>query len=40
MLLVFCFDYSDNPQAWHDSLGLLAKEVAPKLTGLSPAKAA
>ncbi len=40
MLLVFCFDYSANPEAWHESLGLLAKEIAPKLKGLSPAKAA
>ena len=37
MLLVFCFDYQDNPQAWHDSLGMLQKEVMPKLAHLKPA---
>jgi alkanesulfonate monooxygenase SsuD/methylene tetrahydromethanopterin reductase-like flavin-dependent oxidoreductase (luciferase family) len=36
-LLLFCFDYSENPEAWRDSMRLLAEEVMPKvahLTGL------
>ncbi len=39
-LLVFCFDYADKAEAWHDSLGLLSKEVMPKLQHLKPAPAA
>ena len=35
-LLVFCFDYADKAEAWHSSLGLLAKEVMPKLQHLKP----
>src|SRR6266852_6363054 len=35
-LLLFCFDYSDNPQAWRHSMELLAKEVMPKVAHLSP----
>jgi len=35
-LLVFGFDYSENPQAWHNSLRLLAEEVAPRITHLTP----
>ena len=35
-LLVFGFDYSDNPQAWHNSLRLLAQEVAPRVKHLTP----
>ena len=31
-LLVFGFDYSDNPGAWHNSLRLLAEEVERTLT--------
>ena len=27
---VFCFDYADNPEAWRNSMGLLANEVLPK----------
>jgi alkanesulfonate monooxygenase SsuD/methylene tetrahydromethanopterin reductase-like flavin-dependent oxidoreductase (luciferase family) len=42
VLLVFCFDYQDKPEAWHTSLGMLANEVMPKLKHLVPkaAKAA
>jgi alkanesulfonate monooxygenase SsuD/methylene tetrahydromethanopterin reductase-like flavin-dependent oxidoreductase (luciferase family) len=36
-LLVFGFDYADNPEAWHNSLRLLAQEVAPRITHLTPA---
>ena len=36
-LLVFGFDYADNPEAWHNSLKLLANEVAPKVKHLMPA---
>jgi alkanesulfonate monooxygenase SsuD/methylene tetrahydromethanopterin reductase-like flavin-dependent oxidoreductase (luciferase family) len=35
-LLLFCFDYSDNPKAWHHSMELLAKEVMPKVAHLLP----
>ena len=35
-LLVFCFDYADQPEAWHTSLGMLAGEVMPKLKHLMP----
>ncbi len=38
-LLLFCFDYSENPQAWHHSMELLAKEVIPKVAHLSPGRA-
>jgi alkanesulfonate monooxygenase SsuD/methylene tetrahydromethanopterin reductase-like flavin-dependent oxidoreductase (luciferase family) len=36
-VLVFGFDYSDNPNAWHTSLRLLAEQVAPKIRHLTPA---
>ena len=39
-LLVFGFDYVDKSEAWHDSLGLLAKEVMPQLGHLKPKPAA
>ncbi|MEZ5856911.1 MAG: LLM class flavin-dependent oxidoreductase [Hyphomicrobiaceae bacterium] len=40
-LLVFGFDYVENPKAWQNSLSLLAKEVLPKVKHLTPkAKAA
>src|SRR3974390_2662496 len=29
-LLLFCFDYSEDPNAWHQSMRLLAEEVIPK----------
>jgi alkanesulfonate monooxygenase SsuD/methylene tetrahydromethanopterin reductase-like flavin-dependent oxidoreductase (luciferase family) len=35
-LLLFCFDYSENPQAWRHSLELLAKEVMPRFRSLVP----
>ena len=35
-LLVFCFDYSENPKAWHHSMELFAKEVMPRFKGLIP----
>jgi alkanesulfonate monooxygenase SsuD/methylene tetrahydromethanopterin reductase-like flavin-dependent oxidoreductase (luciferase family) len=35
-LLLFCFDYTDNPKAWRHSMELLAKEVMPKFKGLVP----
>ena len=35
-LLVFGFDYADNPQAWHHSLKLLAEEVGPRVAHLTP----
>jgi alkanesulfonate monooxygenase SsuD/methylene tetrahydromethanopterin reductase-like flavin-dependent oxidoreductase (luciferase family) len=36
-MLVFGFDYADNPNAWHTSLRLLAEEVAPRIKHLTPA---
>jgi len=39
-LLLFCFDYSENPEAWRHSMELLAREVIPKVAHLSPARAA
>ena len=36
-LLVFGFDYVENPQAWKHSLELLSKEVLPKVQHLTPA---
>src|SRR3954451_24211809 len=35
-ILLFCFDYSDNPEACHHSMQLLAREVIPKVAHLSP----
>src|SRR5256886_3062900 len=35
-ILLFCFDYSENPDAWHQSMRLLAEEVMPKVAHLSP----
>ena len=35
-LLLFCFDYVENPKAWRYSLELLAREVMPKFKGLVP----
>jgi len=35
-LLVFGFDYSDQPEAWHNSLRLLANEVLPRVSHLTP----
>src|SRR4051794_21263351 len=35
-LLVFCFDYAENPAAWRHSLQLLAEEVMPRVAKLKP----
>jgi alkanesulfonate monooxygenase SsuD/methylene tetrahydromethanopterin reductase-like flavin-dependent oxidoreductase (luciferase family) len=34
-LLLFCFDYVDNPEPWRRSMELLAKEVVPRVTHLT-----
>ncbi|MBV8652611.1 MAG: LLM class flavin-dependent oxidoreductase [Alphaproteobacteria bacterium] len=39
-ILVFCFDYAGNPEAWHHSLRLIAEEVMPKVKHLKPKAAA
>ncbi len=39
-VLVFGFDYVDNPLAWHNSLRLIAEEVAPRVAHLQPMPAA
>ena len=33
-ILLFCFDYSETPEAWHRSMELLAHEIMPKLAHL------
>jgi alkanesulfonate monooxygenase SsuD/methylene tetrahydromethanopterin reductase-like flavin-dependent oxidoreductase (luciferase family) len=35
-LLLLGFDYSDQPEAWHTSMRLLAEEVMPRFAGLTP----
>ena len=35
-LLVFGFDYQDNPGAWKNSLRLLQQEVLPRVAHLTP----
>jgi alkanesulfonate monooxygenase SsuD/methylene tetrahydromethanopterin reductase-like flavin-dependent oxidoreductase (luciferase family) len=35
-LLLFCFDYSENPKAWRHSMELLAREVMPRFKDLVP----
>ena len=35
-LLLFCFDYSEDPSVWHQSMRLLAEEVIPKVAHLMP----
>ena len=35
-ILVFGFDYSENPEAWRTSLGMLANEVLPRVAHLVP----
>jgi alkanesulfonate monooxygenase SsuD/methylene tetrahydromethanopterin reductase-like flavin-dependent oxidoreductase (luciferase family) len=37
-ILVFGFDYKDQPEAWRTSLGMLQTEVLPKVKHLLPAK--
>ena len=39
-LLVFGFDYVEQPEAWHNSLRLLAEEVAPRVAHLTPGRKA
>jgi len=39
-ILVFCFDYQENPSAWRNSMQMLAEEVMPKLKHLKPTPAA
>lgn len=36
VLLVFCFDYKEKPEAWRNSMRLLAEEVMPRLQHLKP----
>ena len=35
-ILLFCFDYRGHPEAWHESMRLLAREVMPKVAHLTP----
>jgi alkanesulfonate monooxygenase SsuD/methylene tetrahydromethanopterin reductase-like flavin-dependent oxidoreductase (luciferase family) len=35
-VLVFGFDYAENPEAWRTSLGLLQTEVLPRVKHLVP----
>jgi alkanesulfonate monooxygenase SsuD/methylene tetrahydromethanopterin reductase-like flavin-dependent oxidoreductase (luciferase family) len=35
-ILVFGFDYAENPEAWRTSLGLLQTEVLPRVKHLAP----
>jgi alkanesulfonate monooxygenase SsuD/methylene tetrahydromethanopterin reductase-like flavin-dependent oxidoreductase (luciferase family) len=35
-ILLFCFDYSETPEAWRNSMRLLAEEVMPRLKHLKP----
>jgi alkanesulfonate monooxygenase SsuD/methylene tetrahydromethanopterin reductase-like flavin-dependent oxidoreductase (luciferase family) len=35
-LLLFCFDYAENPEAWRRSMELLAREVMPRFKTLVP----
>ena len=37
-LLLFCFDYADQPEAWHNSMRLLMEEVKPRVAHLKPAR--
>jgi len=39
-LLLFCFDYADQPEAWHNSMRLLMEEVKPRVAHLKPARVA
>ena len=39
-LLVFGFDYVEQPAAWHNSLRLLMQEVAPRVAHLVPGRKA
>ncbi|ETX00481.1 MAG: alkane 1-monooxygenase [Candidatus Entotheonella factor] len=35
-ILLFCFDYREAPEAWYNSMRLLAKEVIPRVSHLKP----
>jgi alkanesulfonate monooxygenase SsuD/methylene tetrahydromethanopterin reductase-like flavin-dependent oxidoreductase (luciferase family) len=35
-LLVFGFDYAENPEAWRTSMGLIQSEVMPRVKHLMP----
>jgi alkanesulfonate monooxygenase SsuD/methylene tetrahydromethanopterin reductase-like flavin-dependent oxidoreductase (luciferase family) len=35
-VLLFCFDYSETPEVWHNSMRLLAEEVMPRVAHLVP----
>jgi len=35
-ILLFCFDYTENPKAWQHSMELLAREVMPRFKDLVP----
>jgi alkanesulfonate monooxygenase SsuD/methylene tetrahydromethanopterin reductase-like flavin-dependent oxidoreductase (luciferase family) len=35
-MLLFCFDYAEQPQAWRESMGLLMEEVRPRVAHLVP----
>ena len=35
-ILLFCFDYSGEPQAWRHSMELFAREVMPRFKDLVP----
>jgi alkanesulfonate monooxygenase SsuD/methylene tetrahydromethanopterin reductase-like flavin-dependent oxidoreductase (luciferase family) len=35
-ILLFCFDYRGAPEAWYNSMRLLAKEVIPRVAHLEP----
>jgi alkanesulfonate monooxygenase SsuD/methylene tetrahydromethanopterin reductase-like flavin-dependent oxidoreductase (luciferase family) len=39
VLLVYCFDYVENPEAWQTSVRLLAEEVLPRVAHLTPGAA-
>ena len=39
-ILLFCFDYSENPDAWYNSMRLLAQEVMPRVADLKPEETA
>ena len=38
VLLVYCFDYTENPSAWQTSMRLLAEEVLPRVAHLTPGR--
>ena len=39
-MLVFGFDYADQPDVWHKSLNMLKNEVGPKVAHLNPSNKA